>query len=83
MVDNVFTLHKTEEPADNIVLMLRQMADEIERGDKGVCNSAAFILDTDDSLEVYGWGTEIKSTNDMVAMLAVAQQSLIDAVYLV
>ena len=81
MTDNVFTLHKTEEPADNIVLMLRQMADEIERGEKGVCRSAGFVLDTEDSMEVFGWGTGIRTTNDMVALLAVAQHSLIDAVY--
>jgi hypothetical protein len=68
------------EPADDIPLMLRNMADEIEDqiekgGDPSL--SAAFVLASEAEIHIYGWG-ETKSLDSVYMLLSKAKKIILD-----
>lgn len=53
---------RESEPADDVVLMLRTIADEIERNEYGEINAGAFVFKTEEGVyHTFGWGKQVKN----------------------
>lgn len=76
MAEIVKLVTPEKDPADDIVKMLRQMADGIENGEQGVCLGAVFILNTEDDVIMFGWGEDIRTNRDIAYLVGVADKAL-------
>lgn len=63
-------------PADDIPLMLRKMADDIEEGVYGESEGSVFVLLAEEDVHIFGWGEEVQSTTDAFYYLIKASELL-------
>ncbi len=78
MADIIKIVPKEKAPADDIVRMLREMADSIEEGDYGNTLGSVFILATEDNVICFGWGEDVQTNRDIAYLVGVANKMLYD-----
>lgn len=68
---------KEKPPADDIVRMLREMADRIEADEYGHASGGVFVLSTEESILLFGWGEDCQNDRDTVYYLEAAKALLL------
>lgn len=67
-VETIYAINYRE-----IVAQLRKMADDIEAGKWGEAEDAAFVLQTDKGIEVFGWGKAVITSTIGLMQLGVVK----------
>lgn len=62
----------------DIVKMLRQEADRIEQDKDTEYTGAVFVIESEDTIQLFGWGPEINKTSDAYFLVTRASQILLD-----